>query len=382
MTFLYSSTQPLRLDVTYRMAFGGTVTTAYYLEAAEHGSFRCLIEPYLNGRNARKLTSVRARTCTGEPAVFTLEGIETEKIAFLTDETCFLENARLKIGVKLGWGGGINYYEDKTCPVEGLTNLINQHDTGRLVQQSYYGTAGNDEYRPGTSFNVPWVYNPVQGGDQYGNASRLIDFEIGEAYVYVKAQPQDWSLDNALTPSYVENTYTLYEDRVKVDNRFVDYSGWEHPYRDQELPAFYTVSCLSRFTWYNGTNAWQNDTLTCRDDLPFWGTFAEECTFRFRSGNTETWCAWTSPENGFGVGLYVPNVEVLKAGKFEFNNAANASDNATNYVAPLKILRITSFRPIEYSYLLTTGTVEQIRETFTVNRDFTDNAGFNEFARS
>ena len=261
--------------------------------------------------------------------------------------------------------------------MEGISNLINQHDTGRLVQQSYYGTAGNDAYQPGTSFKVRWVYNPVQGGDQFGNASRLIDFEVGENTVYVKAQPQDWSLDNALTPSYMENTYTLFADHVRVDNRFTDFSGWEHPARDQELPAFYTVSYLSRFTWYDGASPWSDGALSYRDDLKFWGEYSAECTFPVRPGNTETWCAWISPESGFGVGLYVPNVDTLKAGRYLFNNSMDPENDATNYVAPLKVIRMTSFRPIEYSYLLTSGSTEQIRETFRANRDFTDNAGLN-----
>ena len=374
MTFYYASTQPLQLDATYR-AGAGAETVSYYLETAENGCFRCLIGSYLTGKKARGLVSLRVRTCTGEPARFELREIQTERIPQLEDGTCFLENERFRVGVKLAWGGGIHYFEDKTCPVEGLTNLINAHDTGRLVQQSYYGTAGNEAYSPGTSFQTRWVYNPVQGGEQFGNASRLIDFEIGETAVYVKAQPQDWSLDNALTPSYMENTYTLHGDRLQVDNRFVDFSGWEHPARDQELPAFYTVSGLSSFSWYDGTQPWRNGALAYRDDLPFWGDHSEDCTFSYRSGNTETWCAWSAPENGFGVGLYVPNADRLKAGRYMYNGSLDAGNDATNYVAPLKSIRIVSFRPIEYSYLLTAGHVEQIREVFAANRDFTVNAG-------
>lgn len=378
MTFRYASDEPLQLRVTYRAGVR-KFTTLYYLEAADDGCFRCLIEPYLSGRTARKLISLQAQTCTGKDADLWLRDVRTQRLPKLRDPECFLENERFRLGVKLGWGGGIHYFADKRQTVDGLGNLINQHDTGRLIQQSYYGTGPIEGvYDPGVAFGVVWRYNPVQGGDQFGNAGRLIDFEVGDDTVYVKAQPQDWARDNGLTPSYAENTYTLYGDCVRVDNRFVDFSGWEHPYVDQELPAFYTVSYLSRFTRYDGTNPWRDDALTHRDDLRFWGTYAGECTFPYKNGNTETWCAWSSPESGFGVGLYVPNVDVLKAGRYEFNGSKDPADNATNYVAPLNVIRLTSYCPIEYSYLLTTGSVGQIRETFKENKDFADNASLHE----
>ncbi len=378
MTFLYASDEPLQLRVTYKAGFR-KITTLYYLEAADDGCFRCLIEPYLSGGTARKLVSLAVQTCTGNTADFALRDIRTERLRKLRDPECFLENDRFRLGVKLGWGGGIHYFADKRTPVEGLGNLINQHDTGRLVQQSYYGTGPIEGvYDPGVAFDVTWRYNPVQGGDQFGNAGRLIDFEVGENTVYVKAQPQDWARDNGLTPSYAENTYTLCGSFVRVDNRFVDFSGWEHPYVDQELPAFYTVSFLSRFTRYDGTNPWQDDALTHRDDLPFWGTYAAACTFPYKTGNTETWCAWSSPESGFGVGLYVPNVDVLKAGRYAFNGSKDPMDEATNYVAPLNVIRLTPYCPIEYSYLLTTGSLTQIRETFKENKDFANNASLHE----
>ena len=347
----------------------------YYVEASPDGGFNCLISSYLNGGQASELKSFKADMCSGEEADFLIDDIKVEDYQLINQSTYYLENDRFKVGIKLGWGGGINYIEDKTCKVRNLTNLINSHDTGRLVQQSYYGTSGNAEYQPGTSFNTRWTYNPVQGGDQYGNASRLIDFTVTDNSIYIKAQPQDWSLDGKLTPSYMENTYTIYDDTVRVDNRFTDFSGWEHIYHGQELPAFYTVSYLSRFTWYNGTKPWTDDELSYNDDLNFWGDaqYEKQCNKYLKIGNTETWCAWTSPESDFGIGLYVPNVDVLKAGRYNFNNSKKASDDATNYVAPVNTMKIVSHEHIEYSYLMTTGSIEQIRSTFKTNKDFADN---------
>ena len=377
ISFSYNCTHPVRAVFTCRQ--GAKIIKEELLLSSEENNAAMLIGGYLAGKTATRLLSVRFEpVIPGQGTTLSVSDFICALQTVPEDKKYYIENERYKVGINLSWGGGICYFEDKKCPVEGMKNLINQHDTGRLVQQSYYGTAGNEEYQPGTSFDMPWVYNPVQGGDQYGNASRLIDFKAYENSVYIKTQPQDWSLNNALTPSYMENTYTVCDGFLKVDNRFIDFSGWEHRYASQELPAFYTVSYLSRFTWYDGVHSWQDDVLTHRDDLKFWGTYSSECTFRFKNGNTETWCAWVSPESNYGIGLFVPGVDVLKAGRYEFNNSKDAESDATNYVAPLKVIRITSFSPIEYSYIMTTGSTEQIRETFRQNRNFTSNPGLEE----
>lgn len=374
MSFTYSSGKPLRIFVKY-MQSGSEETDDFYLEAAEKGSFNGLISSYLNSSKAKRIKTVTVSTCDGKQTNFALHDTKTELIKVYNSQTHYMENSKFKVGIQLSWGGGVNYIEDKTSKISGLTNLINRHDTGRLIQQSYYGTAGNSEYTPGDFNGTVWRYNPVQGGDKYGNQSRLIDVVVKDNSVYIKSQPQDWSLNGEITPSYMENTYTLNSDTIRVDNRFIDFSGWAHPYTHQELPAFYTVSYLDRFTWYNGTESWMDAELSYRDDLQFWGdpNYAADCRFFVKNGNTETWCSWTSAQSGFGVGLYVPNVDLLYAGKYGYNGSKSPDNGATNYVAPLNTIKMVSYVPIEYSYLITTGTVSQIRQTFKQNKDFASN---------
>ncbi|MBR5006136.1 MAG: hypothetical protein IKY07_03480, partial [Clostridia bacterium] len=192
------------------------------------------------------------------------------------------------------------------------------------------------------------------------------------------------SLNGQITPSYMENTYTLTDTYIRVDNRFVDFSGWEHRYAHQELPAFYTVSYLDKFTWYNGSDGWTGAPLTSRDNLNFWGdpNYADDCRFYVKKGNTETWCSWTSSKDDFGIGLFVPNVDMLYAGRFSYNGSKSATDGATNYVAPLVTYKMTSFDPIEYSYLITTGSVNEIRNVFTANKDFATNESLHKHYQS
>jgi hypothetical protein len=110
--------------------------------------------------------------------------------------------------------------------------------------------------------------------------------------------------------------------------------------------------------------------------LNFWGDskYSGDCTFPLRESNTETWCAWVNTEAEFGVGLYVPNIDLMKAGRFAYNGSKSATENATNYVAPINSIKLVAYEPLEYSYLITTGTTEEIRATFTEHKDFSDNA--------
>ncbi|MBO7360640.1 MAG: hypothetical protein J6V48_05875 [Clostridia bacterium] len=374
MSFAYSSTGPVKATVSYRL---GTVSAVevFYFEAGERAVFKGLISTCLDGMTGSGIDSIQIKPLKGTTK-FELLSVSAEVADPLPGGVYYLENDRFRVGIRLSWGGGINCIEDKKCPVAGLSNLINGHDTGRLIQQSYYGTAGNASYTPGEFNGSKWSYNPVQGGDKYGNSSRLVDFEVSGDSVWVKAQPQDWSLNGKITPSYMENRYTLTDGFIRVDNRFVDFSGWEHRYAHQELPAFYTVSYLDRFAYYGGSAGWSGDTLTIKDGLPFWGdaAYANSCRFTMKKGNDETWCAWVSSTDNYGIGLYVPGIDQFYAGRFGYNGSKSASDSATNYVAPLLTLKLVSFKPVEYSYLIATGSPDEIRSVFYENRAFADNS--------
>ena len=375
-TLGYVSTQPLYGKVTYKVD-GKSMTDDFYLEAGTD-TFSCVISQYLDSKKGTEIAEMTFESCTDQPAEFALCVLRVQDYPVYAKDmaTYYIENGRYKLGIRLAWGGGVNYLLDKQCEIEGLSNLVNQFDTGRLIQQSYYGVVRNEEFEPGEFNGSEWCYNPVQGGDKYRNPSRIIDVVVTDQSVYIKAQPLDWGKENYLTPSYMENAYTVYTDRIEVDNRFVDFSNWTHRTVEQELPAFYTVSYLSAFTFYNGTKPWTGDTLSYRNDLKFWGDYlwASDCYFRMRESNTETWCAWTNPTDGYGIGLYVPGVDHMKAGCYQYDNSKDAKADSTNYVAPLMKILLKSFEPIEYSYLITTGTVPEMRALFTQYRDFTDNA--------
>ena len=375
LSVTYTSEGPVRLTVSYTV-FGRETEDVFYLEAGENAVFSALIRPYLKGQIAQSPKILSAEPLRKGDADPVITAFTTEEAPVYAKDVLYLEGSRYRVGIKLSWGGGISEIYDRDNPVKGLDNLCNNCDTGRLIQQSYYGTGANGEYTPGEFNGSVWSYNPVQGGNKYNQPSRIIDVAVEENSVTVKAQPGDWSTRDFLTPSYMENTYTVSEDWIRIDNRFVDFSGWDNPPRSQEIPAFYTVSWLDAFVRYAGRSSWTGDALTWERDLPFWGDSSvhDRCVFPLETGQTETWCAWVNEAADYGIGLYVPGADILLAGRHAYNGSKDPADGATNYVAPLETFAITPYRPVEYSSLIATGSVSAIRSVFERNRDFTDNA--------
>lgn len=372
----YSADAAVLGHISYRVD-GEVTEEEFFLEAGEKMTFRSLIDGYLAGKVAKAPVEVRVDFIKGGSEI-RIHSMQTELVEVYAGDTYYMENERYRIGIELAWGGGLSYLADKQAP-EGLGNLLNNYDTGRLVQQSYYGTS-EPPFVCGEFMGQRWGYNPVQGGDRTNAKSKLVDLEITEGSVYVKCRPRDWGHEAWYTPSYMENTYAFDGDVVRVDNRFVDFSGWEHPKRGQEVPAFYTISYLGNFWFYDGEKPWTGDELSVRRDLIFWPEDWPRHRFPLPEGDTETWCAWTD-DNDWGIGLYVPGVELLVGGRHMYNGTKEPHHAATNYVAPLKSLKLQSFVPLEYSYLIYTGSLADIRAKFTEKKDFAVNEYFENYGK-
>ncbi len=373
----YSSSSPLKAIVTYTDG-DKLVTDEVFLEAGEQ-LFSCLTLGYINGTYAKGIISIEIQVL-GDAAntTFSLYDINTEQVEVLRSTITYIANQRYELGIKLTWGGGISYMADKEDNNSDIRNLINCADAGRLIQQSYYGTqtAGDNGYELGEFHGNSWGYNPVQGGNRYNEPSRIIDVQITEMSVYIKAQPRDWA-QHHLTSSYMENVYTVYSNRIQVDNRFIDFSGFKYnPWRAQELPAFYTIGYLNTFVNYGGTNPWTGADLSYDDDLGFW-TEDYNATKKLKEGNTETWCAWINKNDDYGIGVYTPNITEFFAGRNEYDvnpDEKDATGQACSYVAAIGYFQLVSYEAMEYSYLITTGSTQEMRDLFTEHKDFASNA--------
>lgn len=304
---------------------------------------------------------------------------------------------------------GTNYISKET----GNINLINKYDRGRYLQQSYYGTS-QKPYELGDYNGQEWPYNPVQGGnllvtDDNGNiikgneASKVIDYRITDKQIYVKTRPLDWGKnsvdypDSYVTDSYMEAWYVFEDDMIKTYCRFVDFSGYPSHTRDQELPAVYIIEPLNHFVYNDVANGsqWTTTNYKKTEEPDFWGVLPEYNALLVADGQTavdptvdcyENWAAFAASDDAssFGVGVYSAGATDFHYGcffpKYNETEAKNgtlvatenrhavttnpAEENPTSYISPVGSMTFESYKPIEYSYYLTTGNADEIYQDF------------------
>lgn len=378
----YSSDSAVKGTISYNAGVKEIKEDFFLEKSADEKQFFSFVDGYFKSVKGNKINSITFQPLENESMKIKLSGIAVFNREVVREEV-FLSDENYKIGVNLVWGGALSYLEDldscvQAVIVDGRTyvdsnaaekysaksvnnnvNLINANDTGRLVQQSYYGIGNSQQYESGIYNDTVWNYNPVQGGNQYNESSKIVDLRIDENSIYIKCRPLDWAKSaEYISPSYMEATYSLKNSLVYVSCRFVDFSGYDAVYTTQEMPAFYCIEPFNSFVYYN------EGTLHREDKLIFWPDAGYP---NFTSD--EHWAAFVGEdENSFGIGLYVPDETNFLAGVFQ-RESTDSSDPAkaspTSYIALVKHMTFQSFTPIEYGFYLTTGSTEEIRANFS-----------------
>ena len=84
--------------------------------------------------------------------------------------------------------------------------------------------------------------------------------------------------------------------------------------------------------------------------------------------STENWGALTGEfSDSFSIGLYIPGVTVIAAGVYGSLPAQNANPDTsdpTSYLSGVRSILFKSFEPTEYDFYISTGTVDEVRQTF------------------
>ena len=360
----------------------------FFLEpSAVNGEFYSFVDDFLKNTKADKLISIEFEPLDKKSVNFKINGIATFNRSVPKREI-FIENENYKLGIDLLWGGALSYLEDKNSDVEAVkvndtvkvdsraskrynskvinsnVNLINRFDTGRLIQQSYYGTVSGS-YDPGIYMDTVWAYNPVQGGNQYNDSSKIVDVRVDECSVYIKCRPLDWAKEKEfITPSYMEAKYEFVNNSVHAECRFTDFSGYNNnESRSQEIPAFYCIEPLNNFVYYSGSEPWTDKELSKVNDLIFWPD-AGYPTYN----SSENWAAFIGEFNdSFGIGLYVPGETEFLTGVYDrgvTQTADPSTESPTSYIAVIKDFLLRSFEPYEYEFYITTGNTTEIRNNF------------------
>ena len=293
--------------------------------------------------------------CSGKGGETTTVKHETEESILWKDYTLrnatFIGNGVVQIGVDLTRGGGICHFSDSLKK----TNLLNHYDTGRFVQQSFYGDADGRDWN-GTS----WNYNPVQGGGWKGNAAKIVTQSISDTKIMVQTEPVHWASCEPLPECLMTENIVLEDNYAKIEFRFTYSGGKTHKARHQEMPAMFVDWGFNHLVYYAGSSPWTGGALTDLNVEAQSMSSIKNLYLGTSKPLSEPWYAWTD-DSGYGIGIYTPGTTMCTYYRVG-SGPGGANSASCSYVAPIRTLALPS--AISYTVYLTTGTVDEIRATF------------------
>ncbi|MEK7707129.1 MAG: hypothetical protein AAB380_03950, partial [Verrucomicrobiota bacterium] len=254
----------------------------------------------------------------------------------------YLDNGVVKVGIDLAKGGSITYFSKSGTS----DNIINNHDLGRQIQQSYY--SGPQPYNPSNNASPTWPnwpWNPIQTGDCYGHPSLVLAHTNTGQMLYVKCRPMQWALNNVPGECTFESWITLNGSVVTVSNRLINLrtdTTEQFAARDQELPAVYTIGRFYRLFSYAGDAPFTGSALTNFPIVPPpWQSWRA----------TESWAALVDVTD-WGLGVYHPGAVRFIGGFAGTPGSGGPNDNPTGYISPLHVEILDSNIEYTYSYHL------------------------------
>jgi hypothetical protein len=239
-----------------------------------------------------------------------------------------LHNPSITIGIDTARGGSLAFLTDNNAP---SLNLINTHDQGREIQQSYY--SGPRGYRGGHWNGSPWWWNPIGAGDHVGHSGRVLKVNHTGDKIYVKSRPLQWANDDVECNCTFETYVTLDINGAYVRNRLVTFREDDTVYHamEQELPASYYIGRFSKLWMGEGGGGARQVKYPTGKWTPGkdpWGNYPAV---------TGRWAAFTdSSPSHYGVGIGNNETTHFKGGFAGTpNGGATTGDSETGYIAPL-----------------------------------------------
>lgn len=173
-------------------------------------------------------------------------------------------NGIVTVGIHRAMGGAISWLSWTGHP----GNVVNHHDPGRLVQQSYYAGQALDRRAEGQHAAwSPWPWNPIQGGG-VASWARLAAFEqhrdgtlFGTTILRLWDMPNEdaaarmrqWTGFDPALPNVVVVRCEFVSCREPGDR-------WGPPRRSpQEVPAAYFIRSFESVRTYLGERAWRDE---------------------------------------------------------------------------------------------------------------------------
>ncbi|SEQ77250.1 Predicted metal-dependent hydrolase, TIM-barrel fold [Hyunsoonleella jejuensis] len=269
-----------------------------------------------------------------------------------------LSNDELRLKLDLRRGGAIAYISKSDID----RNIVNIHDEGRYIQQSYYGGNIINRQQEGQKKAwSPWSWNPIQVGDCYRNRAEILEYKQEGHTLYVKCIPMLWDMKNKPAEAIMEQWTTLEGNVIKVQNKLTchrtDTIYGEGKTHNQELPAVYPISALNNLYSYFGDKPFTGAPLSKPKVVNlrsgFWGKYKNNMV-------TENWMAFVN-DDLWGMGVYTPTCSNFLAGMAK-DPGYEAYDSATSYIAPINKATLNKDTVYEFDYYLIIGNLRVIRE--------------------
>ena len=276
----------------------------------------------------------------------------------------FLDNGVVRVGVNLDAGGAITHL---SLAGERAENLVNNWDWGRQIQMSNY--SGPVPFVPeGKELAKVWAglgWNPVQAGDAFRHASRVLSCSDDGKTIELSCVPMQWPLNNVPSECEFSTRISLEKNAVRVDCKMTNHRAdlTQYPARNQELPAVYTIGKLYRLFSYTGEKPFAGDAVERIAKLkappgivmPQWGHWAA----------TENWAALVD-DHDFGVGVWTPSCFEMSGGFWGKEGVGETHDDPTGYIGPTRPEILDHDIVYQYSYVLIVGSLNEIR-AYAVN---------------
>ncbi|EDM26944.1 hypothetical protein LNTAR_06864 [Lentisphaera araneosa HTCC2155] len=258
----------------------------------------------------------------------------------------YLDNGKIRIGIDKSRGGCIGFLgESKTG-----RNLLNHFDEGRFIQQSYYGKSDGSDWN-----GKPWVYNPVQGGSWDRKPSRLLEFKKDDSKqsMYSKVEPRRWSSAKPCPEALMEQNISLHGNLAKI-NFIMNYTGPDQgKARHQEMPAVFVDALLKNFYYTKEGKLITEEPRVLKK---------KDGGLKLGKSSSE-WVAYVD-DNKWGVGVYTPGSTLFTCYKALGNGTTGPKGSACSYVSPLRTYSLTPGLKVDYTFYLTVGTLDEIKERF------------------
>ncbi len=265
-----------------------------------------------------------------------------------------IDNGIVSVGLDRTKGGAITWLAWN----EHAGNIVNIHDPGRLIQQSYYAGRSLDRTKDGQSPNwSPWAWNPIQGGG-VSSWAQVIRFErLDETTLFAETIPKLWDMPSEEAQAVMRQwtgIEAMMPNVISVRNQIVcsrnDDDAWGPALmRSQEVPACYFIRSFDRFRSYLGKGKWRDEKQL---PGPPWG--------RAKPPLDAMACFH---ESGLGVAVYSPTAnEHWNFGPHVARSSDDPSGGPCVHMAPISRVLLGPKSSYEYRYWLIVGNAEQIAE--------------------